>query len=52
MKIVRSIEMCLNDTYSRVCICQNLTENFHICIDLNKEMLYHQCSLAYFRICY
>jgi hypothetical protein len=30
MKLVRLIEMCLNETYSKVLICKNLSDNFHI----------------------
>jgi hypothetical protein len=30
MKLVRLTEMCLNDTYSKVCIGKHLSDNFPI----------------------
>jgi len=30
MKLVRLIEMCLNETYSKVCIGKNLSDAFPI----------------------
>jgi hypothetical protein len=36
MKLVRLIKMCLNETYSKVCI-------FISKMVLKKEMLYHHC---------
>jgi hypothetical protein len=30
MKLVRLIKMCLNETYSEICICKHLSESFHM----------------------
>jgi hypothetical protein len=37
IKLIRLIEMCLNETYSEVCICTHLCDTFSI---QNKEILY------------
>ena len=40
MKLERLIKMCLNETHSRVRVCQNLCDMFPMKNGLNKEMLY------------
>jgi hypothetical protein len=35
------IKMCLNETYSKVCIGKHLSDSFLIQSGLNKEMVYH-----------
>jgi hypothetical protein len=44
-KLVELIKMCLHETYSRVCICKNLSDKFSLLFRMawNKEMLYHHC---------
>jgi hypothetical protein len=36
MKLVRLIKMCLNETYSKVCIGKHLSENFPVQNDLKQ----------------
>jgi hypothetical protein len=36
MKLVRLIEMCLNEIYSKICIGKHLSESFHIQNDLKQ----------------
>jgi hypothetical protein len=37
MKLVRLIKMCLNETYDKVCIGKNLSDNFLIQIGLKQR---------------
>jgi hypothetical protein len=48
MKLVRIVKMCLNETYSKVCLGKNLSDSFPIQSDLNKEML----TVTAFQICF
>jgi len=41
MKLVRLMKMCLNETYSRVCIGKHLSDIFPSKNDLKQEMLYY-----------
>jgi hypothetical protein len=36
VKLVRLIKMCLNETYSKVCICKHLSDSFPIQNDLKQ----------------
>jgi NAD-dependent SIR2 family protein deacetylase len=45
--------MCLNETCSKICIGSHFSDSFSIQNCLNKEMLYHHCSLQLcFQICH
>jgi hypothetical protein len=39
----RLIKICLNETYSKVCIGKHLSETFPIQNGLKQEMLYRHC---------
>ena len=42
-KLVRLVEMCLTETYSRVRVGKNLSDRFPIRMVSKKEMLYRHC---------
>jgi len=48
MKLVRLIKMCLNETYSKVCIGKNLSDAFPIQNGLKQGDIYHH----YFQLCF
>jgi hypothetical protein len=43
MKLVRLLNMCLNETYSKVHIGRKLSENFPLQNGLNKAIVHHHC---------
>jgi hypothetical protein len=47
MKLVRSIKMCLNETYSKVCIGKHLSDSFPIQNGLKQGTLLFYIALAY-----
>ena len=50
-KLVKLIKMCLNETYSRVCIGKHLSDMFPIKNDLKKELVYCHC-FSCFQVCH
>lgn len=48
IKLVRLIKMCLNETYSKVCIGRHLPDAFHVQNILKQE----DALSAFFRMCH
>jgi len=46
MKLVRLIKMCLNDTYSRVCVEKQLSELFPVKNSVKQNVVYRHCSVT------
>jgi hypothetical protein len=44
MKLVRPVEMCLNETYNKLCTGKHFSAAFPIQNGLNKEMLNHHIT--------